>query len=41
MKCTPDSFLYVYAQAEFSESTVKDVKRGFELYLMLQCASGY
>ena len=41
MKCTADSFLYVHAQAEFSESTVKDFKRGFKLYLMLQCASGY
>ena len=41
MKCAPDSFLYVHAQAEFSESTVKDFKRGFELYLMMQCAFGY
>jgi len=41
MKCAPDSFLYVHAQVEFSKSTVKDFKRGFKLYLMLQCASGY
>jgi hypothetical protein len=41
MECTPDNCFYVRAQAEFSESIVKDFKRGLELYLMLQCASSY
>jgi hypothetical protein len=30
----------VHVQTEFSESIVKDFKRGFKLFLMLQCASG-